>query len=389
MIRIGVLTGLLLAGLATNVLAATPAEIDAEFKLAIADAREGRLDAAIKRLRHLASETQAPRIKLELGVLLLRTGDNSDALTLLRQVYQEKNTPQKVRRNMLPFIEEAELRVMRIRYGARIVTDSNPSKVVEGGTIYFNGIPLEYQPPARKKTAYGIEPWFSAEKLWQSGYLTKFNAAARLFEDEDLRTGRFQLAAARRLAAIPGLFVQASLDAEIAKHASYMLPSLETWKRFRLSDTAGVGLGGQAGYMFSQEADISGPFYRGYVFGDWTFQPNATLFGKLSGEMLDSHNDFYSHVSTKVDFGVNLTLANLQMTPQLSFKQTQFAEFNPFWGNRRKDKTIRPEVAFSSEKIEWKGIRPEVSVFYEWRKSNIDIYEYDQIGGYVNLRKLF
>ncbi|RVO15622.1 DUF560 domain-containing protein, partial [Sinorhizobium meliloti] len=349
----------------------------------------GRPDSAIRSLRLLVTETAAPRIKLELARLLLRTGDNAGALALFRQVYLEKATPQKVRRNILPFIEQAELRVLRIRYGARIITDSNPSKVGEGGTVYFNGIPLEYQPPARKEVSYGIEPWFSAEKLWQNGYLTKLQLSARLFEDDDLRAGHLQLAVGKQITILPGLFVQANLDTGIARPNSYVLPTIESWKRFRLSDTAGAGLGGQAGYMFSREADVSGPFRRAYVFGDWTFQPNATVFGKLSAETLNSRNDYYSYVSTKVDFGINFSVADIQLTPQVSWKQTRFAEYSPFWGNRRRDATVRPEIALSAERLEWNGIRPEVSVFYEKRSSNVGIYDYDQFGGYVNLRKLF
>lgn len=389
MIRIGFMAGMLIAGVATNSVAATPAEIDARFKQALAEAGAGRPDSAIRSLRLLVTETAAPRIKLELARLLLRTGDNAGALALFRQVYLEKATPQKVRRNILPFIEQAELRVLRIRYGARIITDSNPSKVGEGGTVYFNGIPLEYQPPARKEVSYGIEPWFSAEKLWQNGYLTKFQLSARLFEDDDLQAGHLQLAVGKQITTLPGLFIQANLDTGIARPNSYVLPTIESWKRFRLSDTAGAGLGGQAGYMFSREADVSGPFRRAYVFGDWTFQPNATVFGKLSAETLNSRNDYYSYISTKVDFGVNFSVADIQLTPQVSWKQTRFAEYSPFWGNRRRDATVRPEIALSAERLEWNGIRPEVSVFYEKRSSNVGIYDYDQFGGYVNLRKLF
>lgn len=43
----------------------------------------------------------------------------------------------------------------------------------------------------------------------------------------------------------------------------------------------------------------------------------------------------------------------------------------------------------SSDRFEWNGIRPEVSVFYEKRTSNVPLYEYDQFGGHLNLRKLF
>ncbi|WP_324762452.1 surface lipoprotein assembly modifier [Sinorhizobium meliloti] len=389
MIRMTLLGGLLLAGVATNAAAATPAEIDASFKYALAEAGAGRLDSAIRTLRLLQAEVPAPRIRLELARLLLRTGDNAGALALFREVYLEKATPEKVRRNILPFIEEAELRVLRIRYGARIITDSNPSKVGEGGTVYFNGVPLEYQPPARKELAYGIEPWFSAEKLWQNGYLTKLHLSSRLFEDDDLRAGRVQLAVAKQVAAWPGLFIQANVDTGIARQNSYALPTIESWKRFRLSDTAGAGLGGQAGYMFSQEADVSGPFYRAYVFGDWTFRSNATVFATLSAETLDSRNDYYSYVATKLDFGVRFSVADVQLTPQISWKQTHLTEYSAFWGKRRRDATIRPEIALSTERLEWNGIRPEVSVFYEKRSSNVGIYEYDQFGGYVNLRKLF
>lgn len=207
----------------------------------------------------------APRIKLELARLLLRTGDNAGALALFRQVYLEKATPQKVRRNILPFIEQAELRVLRIRYGARIITDSNPSKVGEGGTVYFNGIPLEYQPPARKEVSYGIEPWFSAEKLWQNGYLTKLQLSARLFEDDDLRAGHLQLAVGKQITILPGLFVQANLDTGIARPNSYVLPTIESWKRFRLSDTAG-----------------------GAGFGQGLLEPGVDL-GRRGGDRVRSH----------------------------------------------------------------------------------------------------
>jgi hypothetical protein len=389
MIRNRILAGLFLASVATAAVAATPAEIETAFKQAMAAARDGRTDLAIERLRALARETRAPRIRLELGRLLLRSGDNAGALAQFREVYLEEGTPQAVRRNILPFLEEAELRQLRIRFGLRAITDSNPSQVSEGGTIYFNGVPMEYEPPARKETAYGIEPWLSAEKLWQNGYLTKFNASARLFEEEDLLRGRFQVAAGKRIASVPGLFVQAGIETEIASHGSYILPSVESWRRFRLSDTASIGLGGQAGYMVSETDGASGQFYRGYIFGDWTFQPNATVFGRMSAETLDSRDDFYSYVSTKLDVGLDFGTTDLRITPQLSWKQTRFLEYSPFWGNRRDDTTIRPEITLSSERIEWDGIRPELSIFYESRTSNVEIYEYDQLGGYVNLRKLF
>ena len=385
-----IIIALLFACVAANSFAATHADIETRFKLAMADTRSGQTQRALEKLGELAAETNAPRIKLELARLLMASGDNAKALALFREIYRAPETPQLVRRNILPFIEEAELRVVRIRYGARIITDSNPSRIGDGGTVYFNGIPLEYQPPARKKTSYGIEPWFLAEKLWSNGLMTKFNASARLFESSELTSGQVQLALGRRVTAVPGLFVQVKLDTEIARDNSYVLPSIEAWKRFRLSPAAGVGIGGQIGHMTSQNSDVSGPFYRGYIFGDWTFRPDATVFSRLSAEALDSRNDFYDYVSAKIDFGFAIDAGRgFHLVPEISWKQTVFPEYNSFWGVTRKDLTIKPSITVSNESLEWNGIRPEVSVFYEKRNSNISIYDYNQIGSYINLKKMF
>ena len=363
-------------------------QADILFRSGLAAMQHGQLDVAVGTLRKLAQAAPTPRVRLELARALYLNGEYHESLTLFRQVYDAEGTPQTVKRNILPFMEAAELRILRVRYGVRAITDSNPSKVAEGGTIFFNGVPLEYQPPASKKVAYGIEPWLTVEKLWQNGLLTKFFGSARLFKNDDLDVGRFQFAAARQVSSIPGLFVQAALDGEVSD-VPYLMPSVETWKRFRLSDRAGVGLGAQLGYIGSENQGASGLYYRPYVFGDWTMFPNATLFGTLSLEGIDSRNDYYSFTTSKATAGVLLSVADFNVAPQLTYSRTLFGEFDSFWGVTRRDTLIRPEIKVSSERFEWKGIRPEINVFYEKRDSNVDIYDYNQVGGSVNLTRLF
>lgn len=366
---------------------------EALFKAGQAALRAGRPDLTVTYYRHLASVAPTLRVKLELARALYLTGQYAESLSLFKEVYLHPETPQTVRRNILPFMEEDELRLTRVRYGARIVTDSNPSRVSEGGTIYFNGTPLEYQPPTPKKISYGIEPWLSVEKLWKNGLLTKFYGSARLFKDEDLISGHLQSSVARQVPGTHGLFLQASIDvgmnAGINEDSSYLLPSLEAWKRFRLSDKAGVGIGGQIGYLTSKNRNISGPFYRPYLFGDWTFLPNATAFARFQMEHLNSRNDYYSYVAPRLDFGVALRTHGLELTPQIMVSRARYSQYDAFWGVTRKDLTLRPTLTFSHDKLEWHGLRPEISVFYEARNSNIDIYDYDQIGGFLNVRKLF
>src|SRR5690606_37713242 len=162
-------------------------------------------------------EVPTPRIKLELARLLLQTGENSEALALFREVHDAKDTPQAVRRNILPFMEAAELRTVRIRYGIRAISESNPSRVSDGATVFFNGVPYEYQPEEEVKTSFGLEPWLSVERLWQNNLLTKLYSSARIFDNDQLNSGRFQFAVARQAESVPGLFVQVASDVEDRK----------------------------------------------------------------------------------------------------------------------------------------------------------------------------
>lgn len=365
--------------------------LDALFKAGLVAEQAGRYDVAIGNFRRLLRESPTPRVKLELARALYGAGQYQESLTQFREVYEAPGTPQTVKRNIVPFIREAELRIMRMRYGVRMVTKSNPSKVGEGGAYYvpyFSGT-LNYQPPAPEKTAYGIEPWVSVEKLWQNGLLTKVYGAARLYEDSDLNEGQFQFAVARQVPSSPGLFVQAALDTGVGKDDFYVLPSVEAWKRFKLSDRAGFGVGVQVGYMKSSNDDASGGFYRPYVFGDWTLLPNATVFARLSLEHLDARNDYYSYVVPKADFGVAFSVGGVNLTPQLTLNKTMFLNYDVFWDRKREDVTWKPALSISWDRLEWSGVRPELNLFYEKRNSNIDIYDYDQVGGFINLTRLF
>lgn len=366
-----------------------PNKANVLFEDAMAKVRVGQFAAAVAEYRHLLGEVSTPRIKLELAKALYLAGSYKDSLGLFKEVYLDSRTPQIVKRNILPYMEGAEVRLLRVRYGISVITDSNPSQVAKGGTVFFNGYPYEYQPPAPKKLAYGIQPWISVEKLWKNGFLTKFYGSARLFKDNDLDAGNFLASVAKQVPGTHDLFVQANIAMQAKKDNSYYLPSFEAWKRFRLSRVASIGFGSQIGYMFAENHDISGMYYRPYAFGSWTFMPNATLFSRISLEYLNSRNDYYTNYSPEFTFGVDFKVKHFEITPEITVTRTAFTQYDSFWGLTRKDVTIRPEITVSDDLLEWDGIRPELSIFYEERNSNIDIYDYNQFGGYLNLRRLF
>src|SRR5690606_17780605 len=114
-----------------------------------------------------------------------------------------------------------------------------------------------------------------------------------------------------------------SLDAEVQEDGTYGLPSLEAWKSFSPSDTVGLGIGGQAGYLFSENADASGTYIRPYAFADWAFGINATAFARAAFESLDSRNDYYSYVAPRLEVGLDFTVGEAEFTPLVSVTSTR------------------------------------------------------------------
>ncbi|MDD2869922.1 surface lipoprotein assembly modifier [Neomegalonema sp.] len=381
---------LLSLGLGAPARALSPAEVEARFLEALEAMAEGRPEQAAEIFGALPPESVTPRIKLERARALLFAGRHGEALRLFREVHDAPETPRSVRRNILPYLEAAELRSLRLRYGARLTTDSNPSRVSEGGTIFFNGVPLEYQPPAEKKTVTGVEPWVSLEKLWESDLLTKLHASASLFEDSDLNSARADLAIGRELGFARGVFLQASLAGEWAKNeGSFLLPSVEAWRRFRLSESARLGFGGQIGYLGAERADLSGGFYRGYVMGDWSLAPQATLFAQASLERRDSRNGFHAYTAPRLELGLSFEAGGFEATPRLSATLTRYDEPHLLIGAPRRDVTWRPMLTLAHEGLSWGGFRPELTLFHERRDSNVGIEEYDQFGAFLNLRRVY
>lgn len=374
---------------AAQAAALAPQEAQAVFRHSQEAMSKGDLDGAASDLRRLLAEAPTPRVKLELARLLLAKGDNGESYRLFKEVYDDPATPVAVRMNISPMMEKAELMVFRLRHGVRIASDSNPSKVSDGGTIYFNGVPMQYQAPAAKKTAYGLEPYVSAEKMWKDGTLAQAYASARLFEDPDLVSGSLHLSLGKPVPGIANSMATVAVDTRFARNGSYMLPSVDVWKRFRPAEGVDVGFGGQAGYLRSVNEGVSGWYSRPYAFARAPFLFGTSAFANVSLEHLDSRNDYYTYYTPKVEFGLEAKAGGLSVSPKVELSKSFYPQYDAFWRVKRKDTMVRPSVALSYDRLSYGGYAPEVTFFYEKRDSNIFINEYDQFGAFVNLKKLF
>lgn len=377
----------LFALLASNALA-DPAVSQVAFGRAMEAAALGDWETAVGELAALDQADPTPRVKLELARAYLASGQPGKAYRLFRRVHDDPATPPEVKRNILPFMERAEVMSFRFRWGVRLATDSNPSRVSDGATVYFNGIPFEYRPPERRKRAVGAEPWLTAEKMLEGGALAKGRLSARMFREDGLSSLTGHASFAAPLAGVDGAFVQVALDGRTGGGQAYAMPSVEGWRRFGVGEAVEFGAGGQVGYMSSSTEGASGPYWRPYAFVSAAVG-GSVAFARVSMDRLDASNPYFSHVTPKVEAGMSARYGGLDVTPRIEVARARFDEVDWFWGVRRKDLTVRPSVSLSHDAVSWKGFKPELDVFYETRSSSVPINGYTQFGTTVSLVRKF
>ena len=123
------------------------AEVEKDFKSSLLNMSEGKPIEAATKLSHLAEITDAPRIKLELGMAYLSSGDVSKGISTLIDVSNNSQLPPAVETNVNQVIATAKKALFTPYYSVNGGVDSNPKNLpAKQDVILFGGVPMAYDP---------------------------------------------------------------------------------------------------------------------------------------------------------------------------------------------------------------------------------------------------
>ena len=125
----------------------TELEVDKIFKLSMEQLDSNYPRDAIAILLQLTKESEAARVRLELGRAYLSSGEVSQGIGTFEEVLRSHELPPIVAINVRKILSHAKKTLFRPYFSLNVGVDSNPKNLpVKQDVILFGGVPLSYDP---------------------------------------------------------------------------------------------------------------------------------------------------------------------------------------------------------------------------------------------------
>jgi hypothetical protein len=368
-----------------------PAAVQRAFEAGMQAAAAGDLDTAITIFEDLSRQTDAPRIRLELGRALFLHGDYRRSRAQFLDVYR-RDLPYPVRRFVNLFLDDIDQRIGFIQPQFGLVIDSNPSRSGASGTYQVLGAPLDYQ--SNGGPAVGVSYRIEALHPLRRGRQTQWQAVGAL--------NGVQIAP--RSAA----YVAGSIGVRYDQLARGSRTTLG-WRGYK-SDSLGSSTPfveyhhrtrqGRAGQLtlqasaelnrFPGRAALNGATARGFVAYARDFGPNTSGQAQLGGSVSDIKDSLLPRTTLFGQMGVSrrLRTAKTNLVASVALAASDYGARDFVFGERRRDVDARLDLALYTARPVW-GFFPGVALSFDHRASNIDFYGYDQGGLSFDLRRRF
>jgi len=122
-------------------------EIEKDFQASLLNMSEGKPIEAATKLSQLAEITDAPRIRLELGMAYLSSGEVAKGIDTLTDVSKKYQLPLDVASNVKQVISTAKKTLFKPHYSINGGIDSNPKNLpAKQDVLLFGNVPMSYDP---------------------------------------------------------------------------------------------------------------------------------------------------------------------------------------------------------------------------------------------------
>ncbi|HYD55343.1 MAG TPA: tetratricopeptide repeat protein [Burkholderiales bacterium] len=348
------------------------------FEAAMEQLAAGNAAQAERILTELNKRVPSARVKLELARALYAQGKFEEARALFREVSSQTDTPWRVRDNIERFVAVIEERTGYLRWGATVVSDTNPKSVPAQKEFAIGDLSVTPTEAPEKRTGvrYSIQGWkpLSAstgaygaaayadfprgdmDRLTvDGGLVTRLDESGRLRAKAGLEAGSF---AGELLYAYPHLGLDTVLH-EDALHrvAAEGRVGAVHFPDFRYLDATNVTAAVSVSRAVSRHA-------------------SASLRAAL--EHSEAAERPYSYGGLDVDAGFSVLLPDsaFVLTASTSLGSRDYAEADPLFGAVRKDRKARAEIRIGNKNWRWRDKTISLLASLEKNDSSIGFYSY-------------
>jgi len=371
----------------------------------------GNREMATQILGQLAKEyPQVDRLQLDYAAMLYSMGRDEEADAIFREIRGKKNLPEPVKRNIENFLERIHRRKsLLIDYDFSVWKDDNVNNAAEvdqveiplfGGLAFTvnekpieawvvrTGVNLLHRTPLREDGSQRLNSRIGLARN------TARNAKAHNRTWLNLSTGPqwFYLMefADHKL---PGY---AGVDVGLEKRWRGGDPySSSVWLRLsaRQNLPGHWALGGYARYWDTRYSEVAsslepkGQALNLYV--EHTFQKARVTVGwTVSTEHPDQLTQRWKSHQGVLVYETIIGL-NWDVSAVATLSENRYKGFDPIFQRRRKDQHRNLHVTVSNRAWSWNGYLPELTFGLTETKSNIDLYDRDNLTLRLGLQKLF
>ena len=371
----------------------------------------GNREMATRILGRLAKEyPQVDRLQLDYAAMLYSMGRDEEADAIFREIREKKGLPEPVQRNVEKFLERIHRRKsLLIDYDFSVWKDDNVNNATEVDQVeipLFGGLPftvnekpveawvmrtgvnLLHRTPLRedgslrlnsraglaRNTARNAKAhnrtWLNLSTGPQWFYLTEFAghkfpgyANADVGYEKRWRGGDSYSGSA---------WVRLSTRQSLPRHWA-LGGYVRYWKTRYSEGSSRLDPKGQAFNLYAERTLRSAR-----VTAGWTF---STEHPDLSTQRWKSHQGMLAYETV---FGLNW-----HMSAVATLSESRYQGIDPLFQRRRKDQHRNFHVTVSNRALSWNGYLPELTFGLTETKSNIDLYDRDNLTLRLGLQKLF
>ena len=369
-------------------------EYQARFEQGAKSFLSGKYFIAAGIFEQLYVETHSLRVKLEWARSLYFMGEKDKAKKLFEEVLAT-NPPLSVREKIIAFLDDIAISNGKFNYDFGIVRDTNPRLVPNNTTFYIFGAPLTYKPQFDTGPKYGMSYSLSASRSLDSldklvgtisTYGIKFDSA--IFDQNTV-----QAALTYRLNDTPR--VQARLSFETMSYGGehlYDYPSASI--SYATENVIGDYWtneikGGRLAYpVYSY---LNGPLFSYTTSVSKYVSPQIIMGVELYVDQMNALENPYAYATHSVSLFSNFYQEYFRIKSQLKFSYSsrKYDATDPFFGQKRSDKTNSVMLTLLASEIKIFGGNPTLEIGYQQNNSNIGFYSYGKMTINIYFKKAY